>query len=748
MRKKQFYAILLAGALAAGSVPTIVWAAEDTAATAQTAVSDKADDSSEGNTEPLAEETPAAETQPESTQTPEEENPVPVTETPAEAIQDSAAGQTGEAPAETMDAAVGDTQTPGTLSEVPSAVPSETPEPSTAPVQEDTGIYIETAADGAEPVKKYYKTLQEAVDAAFTTVESSETTVIKFSQMLSLSSTIDVSGKKICLMSVAADAKIVRQQGFVGDLFSLSGEGSELQFAADEGCTFTVDASGTENITGSIVNVSDNAAFGMSSGVALTGNSTSANGGAVMNNGGSIVLKGGSVTGNGGAKGAVYTNSNVMIQGSVSVKDNTGANFYLDGDAAFIVTGTMSDSSIAFTDAGAADQKVVIRVGNAETGTQLTEEDFKTAVGQFSYDNQDYSIVFGSDGLSAVLKQGEAETPMPTVSPSVTPSVTVTPSPIPTTTPSASFLAYQSGSLKWVDHNTISVGMSTTKDCKWYYFFVDADTSTSVIQGMYDSSRAVNSAGANTTFTIKVENVPEEDSWLVVAAEPTSGNVQMRVLKLNSTAFKNKRPVASPSESTRAPRTYSVSESTVTGLEEPLKFYPNTFYEFQVIGAGQNDEAPYVSGDERWIPMYWSTAQNPTNDQKNTTWRIGSGGGITQAATYNMYIFFKKQVYNGSEWTDTDVIESIVTQFRSAEITDNELAELTATPGVDYGNGTTGYSAELTATASASYKDGASDTKSAVYTADTSPVGTMSALAALSLAAGGYILVRKRKKES
>ena len=219
MRKKQFYAILLAGALAAGSVPTIVWAAEDTAATAQTAVSDKADDSSEGNTEPLAEETPAAETQPESTQTPEEENPVPVTETPAEAIQDSAAGQTGEAPAETMDAAVGDTQTPGTLSEVPSAVPSETPEPSTAPVQEDTGIYIETAADGAEPVKKYYKTLQEAVDAAFTTVESSETTVIKFSQMLSLSSTIDVSGKKICLMSVAADAKIVRQQGFVGDLF-------------------------------------------------------------------------------------------------------------------------------------------------------------------------------------------------------------------------------------------------------------------------------------------------------------------------------------------------------------------------------------------------------------------------------------------------------------------------------------------------------------------------------------------------
>ena len=55
--------------------------------------------------------------------------------------------------------------------------------------------------------------------------------------------------------------------------------------------------------------------------------------------------------------------------------------------------------------------------------------------------------------------------------------------------------------------------------------------------------------------------------------------------------------------------------------------------------------------------------------------------------------------------------------------------------------------AELTATAEASEKDAGSKSKSAVSTADESPIGTMSALAALSLLAGGYIVVRKRKKE-
>lgn len=759
MKKKQLYAILLAGVLAVGTVPSAVWAAEDGAAveTGET-LAEEGGEATEAPSEPV--ETPAAELPAEPTEAPVTEipaEPTAVPEATQPATETPAGSGTDENTAVTQDSAVNNAGSQPGVTEIPQDAAGE-----------DTGISI-NGPDG-QPV--YYQTLQEAVDAVTTTGTSEEATVIRITNMLSLTSTVTVSDKKVCIKAAAADLSISRGDDgsgvFDGNMFSVEGSGSELQFAAEDSCSLTIsgdNGQGEESPSaGSIINVGAGAAFGLSSGVTLTESNSSADGAAIMNDSGSIVLQGGSIIGNKGTKGAVYTNTDITVQGNVLVKDNTGANLYLDTNSVAVVTGAMTGSDICMTVGEAADGQTVIKAGNMEDGTPVSKDDFAAAAAQFSYDDAGFSIVLGEDETTAVLKaQGTATptvvpsgTPAPTVIPSQTPtptavpSQTATPTPTPTTAPSTSFLTYQSGSLKWVDHNTISVNMATTKDCKWYYFFVDADTSTSVIQGMYDSSRAVNSANANTTFTVKAENVPEEETWLVVAAKPTSGNVQMRVLKLNSDAFLAKRPSATPSGSTRAPRTYSVTESTVTGLEEPLKFFPSTFYEFSVTGAGQNDKAPYVSGDERWIPMYWSTSQNPSNDQKNTTWRIGSTSGITQAATYNMYIFFKKQVYNGSEWTDTDVIESITTQFRSAEITDEELAELTTTPGVDYGTsgGAGGYSAELTATAAASSKDSASSTKSAVSTADESPIGTFSVLAVASLAAGGYILTRKRKKES
>ena len=124
------------------------------------------------------------------------------------------------------------------------------------------------------------------------------------------------------------------------------------------------------------------------------------------------------------------------------------------------------------------------------------------------------------------------QTPIPTKAPTVPPTKT------------SSFPTYKNGSLKWEDHTTVSLKMSVTKDCKWYYFYVDSSTSTAAIQNMYDASRATNSVKANTEFTVKAENVPESDTWLVVCAKSTSGKAQMRVFKLDGASFKNKRPAA------------------------------------------------------------------------------------------------------------------------------------------------------------------------------------------------------------
>ena len=136
----------------------------------------------------------------------------------------------------------------------------------------------------------------------------------------------------------------------------------------------------------------------------------------------------------------------------------------------------------------------------------------------------------------------------------------------------------------------------------------------------------------------------------------------------------------------------------------------------------------------------------------HTTWKIGAAKGIYKDAetTYDIYVFFQKEVYSGTEWqAQSGIIESVRYQFKAAPLT-----QATTTPGANgtngdgtgSGNGTTdGGTTDVTPT---TYADGTNGTaKSAVSTGDESPIGTMLALAAASVLAGGYVFIRRRKKE-
>ena len=730
MRRKQLYAMILAGALAAGGVPV-------TAMAADTAAEEAGDLGAGENTEESAKEEQPAEESKEPTEAPAEQP----TEAPAES-------NPTEAPAEPAQEEKQETETPAGTTE-------ENKEPTEAPAEEqtDTGIAINEVDEDGNVTPKYYNSLQEAIDAAKAATAESSATVIEVSKPIALSSTVNVSGRKISICAVG-DISIAREtDSFTGDMFKVSGENSSLSFETKDGGSLTVSGAFTDaavTAEGSIVNVSGSGSFGLFPNVVLSGNISSADGAAVNCTGGQIALAGGTITGNTGAKGAVYSDSAIRVQGTVAVKDNkigdAQANVYLDGTAEFVITDELTGSDISFTHASAAEGTEVLAVAE-----NVTVADFKAVTGQFSYETEEYILNPDTETNKATLKKKATEPSVkPTVTVTVTPTPTTTAKPTtkPTVTPTKtpSFLKYKSGSLKWTDHTTVSLQFSVTQNCKWYYFFVDADTDTKVIQNMYDASRATNVAKANTSFTVKAENVPEADTWLVVCAKPDSGKAKMSIFKLNSKSFKKKRPAAATT-STRPARTYAVTKSTITGLENPLKFTPGTFYEFSVTGAGQNDEKPYVSGDERWIPMYWSLSENPTkSSEKNTTFRIGSPKGIADAKTYNIYVFFKKQIYNGSEWQDTDVIESVKTQFSSQKLSPEDLTVTPTGAAGDNGSGGGGdgsgsgneTDAELTATEAASEKDGGSSSKSAVSTLDESPIGAMVALAALSLLAGGY----------
>ena len=292
---------------------------------------------------------------------------------------------------------------------------------------------------------------------------------------------------------------------------------------------------------------------------------------------------------------------------------------------------------------------------------------------------------------------------------------------------------------EWTSHTSAVAKFVTTKSGKLYYAWVTRDEAgNSKIPDIYNSGNSIET-GADREISIYLNDLDPDNAIDLYVRFKDNNGIETVPLKLN--LKEENRPAEGHN-----PKSYKVSDSRVYGLDEPLEFYPNTFYEFRVVGAGTDNDNPGEQ-DVKWVPLYWSTSANPSDSQKHSAWKIGSAKGINKDATYNLYVFFQKYVYTGGQWQQTDTIESAVYQFKSAKLTP------TGTPGADgsYGGGQTGSdpNATITGEASATSSNGGNGTRSknAVSTADNSPIGTMSALAVASLLAGGYVIVRRRKKD-
>ncbi len=837
MRRKQLYAIILAGALAASSAPAAVFAAEgDVAATAETSEENPVDGEAAAATE--ATEAPAEQAPADTTA---------ATEAPAEQAPAQEAAATTEAPAQ--EAAPAE-QTQQTTEETPATQETPAAETTEAPEAGETASGVMITVDG---VTTAYKDIQDAINnaPAPTTDENGKVQipVIEVTKDQSISTSITVeSGKRVCITATAA-VNITRADGFTDEIFKVYGNDSELALDVEgESASLSLDGTAT-NTTKTLVSVSDSGAFEVYNGVVLTNNKTDDNGGAITNDGGKLYLVGGTVTGNSGAKGGIYSNTTVCIgvsystgaKSDIKVADNKNGqdatvNLYVElSDASEVpvkITGALADTaSIGYTDASPATDKKIITIGKDTSDNSLVSADeFKTAVSKFTYDDSE-KFVFAelTDGADTVTLKAVDSKPDPEPGP-------------------AAFVIKETGSVSWSDYTTATAYFNTTNDCKWYYERVAKDANVS-IDG-FNESKAINSASAGDVL-VNVKNIPT-GNWAIAvyAKSQTDGTVQALKIVLNNrkpTTFKisqasntkvewedhntatvyftathdckwysqvkkastkkfsladskavntakagdvvsavvkdipegegyaivvlarstqdnapavgifsldDKNRPAKSSTATRKAKTYSVTDNKVTGLENPLKFFPSKKYEFTVTEAGMSDEAPYVVGDERYAFLYWSTSSSGKNPQAKKV--IMSQKGIPDANTYKMYLFFQKYRFNGTDWVKKGSPESISTEFSSAGYTDEELKEYleeakengTEIPGYENGSGSgDDADAELTATAAASEKDAGSKSKSAVSTADESPIGTMSALAALSLLAGGYIVVRKRKKE-
>lgn len=753
MRRKQLFAIILAGALAAGSAPAAVFAAEsDMAAMSEEGVGNAASEeagSEDGSSDAEAPVTDGADAADAATDTPAADNTT-TDETPAADNTGAAETPAAEDPATADTTLPEEVQTQEQTEENKEVDPQEGENP-----VEATGIEV-LDADGQEIFNtdgKRFENLQDAINAVPDYEESAENKpIIKISQSIVLTDTITINGKKVRIQSTANGVTIKRNtegEAFTGTMFSVTGENSRLQFFIDDATDATLTVSGElpangvieAEATGAIIDVQSGGTFGLNSGVTLTGNNYAEGGSAINCTGGKIVLAGGTVTNNdSGDKGAVYSDTDISMEGDASVSGNVdNKNIYLGENAKLTLTKVTSvlTGQSTFTHIKAQDGLGVI----AGT-TDMTKDEFATAIKNITYDdttNYEYSI--GSDGYSVALKKkssgGKDDQDKP-----------------------ADYeITYKDGTAKWRDHTTVEAKFTVTGDCEWAYVVVKKGTTKVSPKKLSKFT----SAKKNTSFTVVAENVPEEDSKIIVVARRNSSDTDYKQAKpvyLYKSAMKKARPAKPQATATIRPAsTPKVTEGTVTGFEDSIKFFPGKVYTFTPTGAGQDNQNP-VTGDERWIPQYW-TFSTSNDAEKHTKWQISAPKGQQLkgkgSVTYTIYIYCKKQVYNGKKWVDTDVVQPYKSQFTAVEYTDKELAdylaELSGTPAQDGGDGGDGSGgdggtdAELTATAAASAKDAGSKSKSAVSTADESPIGTMSVLAALSLLAGGYVVVRKRKKE-
>lgn len=761
MRRKQLYAIILAGALAASSAPAAVFAAEgDVAATAETSEENPVDGETAAATEAPAEETPADTTA--ATEAPAEQAPAQeaaaATEAPAQEAAPAEQTQqtTEETPAVQETPAAETSETTETEGETEELAPGETTD------QTAISITLKATEEGQEDKVRYFDTLQHAIDAApeYNAETNRGATVIEVSGQIELENTVTVkANKKVCIRATNA-VTISRKAGtLAADMFQVSGENAELQFDVKEGAenasltvSGSLDEANTQVVDGSIVKVSEKGAFGIGTGVTLKDNNTSADGGAITNKDGNVVLYGGTITGNTGVKGGgIYTNTSINVQGTVVVNENKRgtevSNICLDGATTMInVTDVLTGSDISFAHLNEADALTVVKAGVNSAGTALTADNFKTVIdandesnSQIKYENKDaYTLNLAADNLSAVLKKTEPVDPNPNPNPNPDPDSKPDDGKDDTKKESDSFKS-EYKITKWVDYSSLKMQVVSNKNCTAYFTLRKKNNTVSAVNTK-TAKKVTLTAGKAQPLNM---TLPGDSEYMLVGYYVFSDNSN----KLESYTITG-RP-----EKVRDPEKHTVDECTVTGLESPLKFYPKMFYEFSATGAGQNSDKTPVTGDEKYVPLYWSTHKNPTAKQQNKEWKIGSAKGISEAGTYTMYVFFQKYTYKSDKWVEGK-IESKAVQFQAAEITKDEWenyeTENNITPvpynGDDTGSGDDA-DAELTATAEASEKDAGSKSKSAVSTADESPIGTMSALAALSLLAGGYIVVRKRKKE-
>ena len=750
MKKKQLFAVLLAGSMTVGMAPAAAFAAEDTGAGSVAAEAQVTDDNTDAeDTADNTDDTAAAEAEAQA-----------AAEAEAQKQAEAQAAAEAQAEAEAQAAAEAEAQKQAEAQAAAEAAAKEAAE---------KGTIVTTEAELHAAIEA-----ATAVDTSTTAVTEAEPAKIVISGTIELTGSVTIpANKSIAILGADTQASIERADSFKGNLFEVSAA-SALYMAKKDATetdttvgTLTVDGSVTDGSAaeGSLVHVAAGANFSLTTGVTLTNNNTTARGAAIFNEGGSVLITGGTITGNKCDNGAVYSTGTISVKkgegatdSEPSITDNTKAdgttpaNIILSGEGKIEVKGEITDQAkIGFSVESPAADLTVITKADDLTDTDVFAAALKNLASRYEGDTTKFTVDAATGKLSAVKEPTPTTpteptaTPKPTATPTKKPTATPKPTKKPTATPAANVEVKWTG-FQWTAHDSASVTLRTNVTGTCYYTWAERGSDGKSDTPKKDAITNKQAVSKDKNFTIYLSDLNTDNGIDLYFYIKSSKGAESGIKKVRFD--QSKRPAKG--DDNHKPVTPKVNESILKGLNSAMEFYPNTFYDFQVIGAGTTNTNP-GEGDVKWEPLYWSTSANPKDDQKHSTWKIGSTKGISKQGTYNLYVFFQKWVYTGGQWTETDTVESAVYQFSSVAITITPSG--TGTPGSSNGNadGQTGSDPDATVAgaASATSSNGGDGTtsKNAVSTADNSPIGTMSALAVASILAGGYVIVRRRKKD-
>ena len=834
MKKKQLFAVLLAGSMTVGMAPAAAFAAEDTGAGAAAAAEAQVTDDNTDNTTDATDDSATADAE---AQKQAEAEAQAAAQAQAEAEAQAAAEAEAQKQAEEQAAAEAKAQAEAQAqaeAEAQAAAQAQAEaEAQAAAEAAEKGTIVTTEAELHAAIKA-----ATAVDTSTTAVTEAEPAKIVISGTIELTGSVTIpANKSIAILGADTQASIERADSFKGNLFEVSA-GSALYMAKKDATktdttvgTLTVDGSVTDGSAaeGSLVHVAAGAKFSLTTGVTLANNNTTARGAAIFNEGGSVLLTGGTITGNKCDNGAVYSTGTISVKkgegatdSEPSITDNTkadgttSANIILSDEGKIEVKGEITDQAkIRFSVESPAADLTVITKADDLTNTDVFAAALKNLASQYEGDTTKFTVdettgklvaaevtkpvvsiestewnsiseavvtitsdkaghyyyksvkhgtkvtsidtsgkgtpisaneatsiklsnldtktsydvyvcVKDSDGLVSDLKkielnQSERPTPKPTQAVSI----------------DVKWTGFQ-----WTAHDSASVTLRTNVTGTCYYTWVERGDDGTSSTPKKDAIKNKQAISKDKNFTIYLNDLDTDKAIdLYFYIKPSKGTESgIKKVKLDQT----KRPAKG-----HTPVTPPVTDSIVKGLSTNMEFYPNTFYPFEVIGAGTTNSDP-GEGDVKWEPLYWSTSANPKDKDKHSTWKIGSTKGISKGSKFSLYVFFQKWVYTSGKWTETDTISSARYEFGSVPITITPSAGAGAN-GANGSGGQTGSdpNATVTGAASETSSNGGNGTTSrnAVSTADNSPIGTMSALAVASILAGGYVIVRRRKKD-